>query len=102
MIRARVQDDVFRRTISFLGHQLAKDGIRPGRAKTSAIVNFSHPENATEVRRFLGLSGYFRKFIPAYSVISEPLRQLLRKDEVFGWSDLQQKAFQELKAALIS
>ena len=61
---------------------------------TDAIVNFSRPENAREDPRFLGLSGYFRKFIPTYSVGC--------KDEVFGWFDHQQKAFQELKDVLIS
>lgn len=92
----------FKRTVTFLGHQLTQDGLKPGIAKTSAIVNFKTPVNISDVRRFLGLSGYFRKFVPAYAVISEPLRKLLRKDEPFNWGESQDSAFQELKNALIT
>lgn len=92
--------EFFKHTVTFLGHQLTPNGLKPGAVKTSAIINFKTPENITDVRRFLGLSGYFRKFVPAYAVISEPLRKLLRKNEPFKWTENQQTAFQELKNAL--
>lgn len=94
--------EFFQRSITFLGHRLTGDGIQPGEIKTDAIINFKCPENITEVRRFFGLSGYFRKFVPAYAIISEPLRKLLRKDEPFNWTEDQQTAFLKLQNILVS
>jgi len=56
----------------------------------------------TEVRKFLGLSGYFRKFVAGYAIISEPLRMLLRKNQMFKWEQAQQDAFDILKQRLIA
>ena len=64
------------------------------------IQDFKRPTTVTDVRRFLGLSGYFRKFVPSYAIISEPIRQLLRKDAKFRWSESQEKAFNDLKSCL--
>ncbi|XP_037931410.1 uncharacterized mitochondrial protein AtMg00860-like [Teleopsis dalmanni] len=58
------------------------------------------PSTHTDLRRYLGLTGYFRKFIPGYTIISEPLRQLLKKNAVFKWTDQQTNAFVNLNEAL--
>ncbi|XP_037928488.1 uncharacterized protein LOC119662907 [Teleopsis dalmanni] len=87
-------------TIQFLGHQLGPNGITPSEIKTEAIQNFNMPTTQIEVRRYLGLTGYFRKFIPGYAIISEPLRQLLKKNAVFKWTDQQTNAFVSLNEAL--
>lgn len=92
--------EFLRRNIEFLGHEITPDGIKPGAAKTAVVENFRNPTNITEVRQFLGLSGFFRKFVPGYAVISEPLRRLLRKDEKFAWQAEHEKAFKQLKCAL--
>lgn len=86
--------------MSFLGHKLIPGGILPGEIKTQAIINFPKPSNVTEIRRFLGLTGYFRKFVPGHAIISEPLRQLLKKNVKFQWKAEQENAFCKLKTAL--
>ncbi|BFF91641.1 uncharacterized protein DMAD_09873 [Drosophila madeirensis] len=94
--------ELYKQSITFLGHKIHADGISPGEVKTNAIALFSPPSNVTEVRQFLGLSGYFRKFVAGYAIISDPLRALLRKDQTFKWEQPQQDAFEELKRRLIS
>ncbi|XP_037942537.1 uncharacterized protein LOC119675411 [Teleopsis dalmanni] len=80
--------------------EVGSNGITPGEIKTEVIRNFSMPTTQTEVWRYLGLTGYFRKFIPGYAIISEPLRQLLKKNAVFKWADQQTNAFLSLNEAL--
>jgi hypothetical protein len=94
--------ELFKQSITFLGHQIHPEGISPGEIKTTAIRLFPKPTSATEVRQFLGLSGYFRKFVARYAIISEPLRILLRKDRKFQWETPQQNAFEDLKSYLTS
>lgn len=86
--------------IHFLGHRISENGISPGKNKVAAIENFAVPENIHDVRRFLGLSGFFRKFVPDYSAISRPLTKLLCKSSEFMWRDEQQHAFTSLKQKL--
>lgn len=87
-------------SVEFLGHKIHPAGMSPGRVKTAAILEFATPKSITEVRQFLGLSGYFRKFVPGYALISQPLRFLLRKDVKFYWHDEQETALQQLKTYL--
>uniref|UniRef100_A0A034WRX5 RNA-directed DNA polymerase n=1 Tax=Bactrocera dorsalis TaxID=27457 RepID=A0A034WRX5_BACDO len=94
--------EFMKQTIEFLGHKLHSGGISPGTVKTIAVNCFTTPKSITDVRRFLGLSGYFRRFVPGYSIISEPLRLLLRKNQQFQWSEKQEEAFLALKTALTS
>lgn len=92
----------FAKNISYLGHEIDAAGIKPGTKKVAAVKEFSAPSNVTEVRRFLGLSGYFRKFIANYSIIAKPLTNLLMKDSTFEWTQTQEDAFQLLKSKLCS
>lgn len=73
----------FARNITYLGHEIDSSGIKPGSRKILAVKEFIAPTNVTEVRRFLGLTGYFRKFIANYSIIAKPLTNLLTKDSIF-------------------
>lgn len=86
--------------IQFLGHRLSAQGIKPAIDKVLAIKKFREPQTAEEVRSFLGLVNYVGKFIPNLATISEPLRQLIKKEELFGWTDTHKKAFKELKSYL--
>ncbi|GFX82763.1 retrovirus-related Pol polyprotein from transposon 17.6 [Trichonephila clavipes] len=72
----------------------------PSRSKTKAVINYPDLKNTKDVRQFLGLTGYFRKFLPSYSTIAKPLSDLLRKDSLFQFYAEQQTAFQKLKYLL--
>lgn len=86
--------------LPFLGHIVSADGLEPDPKKVQAVHGFPAPKNVWELRRFLGLAGYYRKFIPNMSSISRPLELLLRKDQLWTWTAIHQKAFEDLKSAL--
>lgn len=90
--------------ITFLGHNVNGDGITPGEQKILAIKEFPPPRNIHELRRFLGLTGFFRKFIENFAEISRPLRPLLQTTGhvEFSWSAEHNDAFETLKACLIN
>ncbi|KAG8474681.1 hypothetical protein CXB51_031149 [Gossypium anomalum] len=76
------------------------DGIRVDPSKISAIVDWKPPKNVTEVRSFLGLAGYYRRFVNGFSIIAAPITKLLRKDVKFEWTEECQRSFEELKKLL--
>ena len=84
--------------IQYLGHIVSGDGIRPVPEKLNSIQNMPRPSTSTEVKQFLGLVGYYRKFIPRYADIARPLNALTRKDIEFVWDDICQRSFDLLKA----
>ncbi|GFX53263.1 retrovirus-related Pol polyprotein from transposon 297 [Trichonephila clavipes] len=86
--------------IQFLGHIIENGRLFPSPSKTKAVINYPDLKNIKDVRRFLGLTGYFRKFLPSYSTIEKPLSDLLRKDSLFQFYAEQQTAFQKLKYLL--
>jgi transposase InsO family protein len=86
--------------VHYLGHILSKDGIEIDMAKTEAVRSFPQPKDSTEVRQFLGLCQYYRRYIQGHSHIAAPLNKLLRKDEPFNWTTECADSFQELKTAL--
>ncbi|GFY43482.1 retrovirus-related Pol polyprotein from transposon 297 [Trichonephila inaurata madagascariensis] len=81
------------------GHIIENNKLFPSPSKTKSVVHYPEPKT-TKVQRFLGLTGYFRKFIPAYSVIAKPLSDLLRKDTPFNFDVKQKASFDELKRLL--
>ncbi|GFV00282.1 retrovirus-related Pol polyprotein from transposon 17.6 [Trichonephila clavipes] len=87
-------------TIEFLGHIIENGRLFPSPSKTKAVINYPDLKNIKDVRRFLGLTGYFRKFLPSYLTIAKPLSDLLRKDSLFQFYAKQQTAFQKLKYLL--
>ena len=92
--------DFFRSQIHYLGHMLLAEGIQPLPEKLDSIINMPAPENQTEVKQFLGLVGYYCKFMPHFSDISRPLAKLMRKDTPFAWMKQCHLAFNMLKDKL--
>ncbi|CAK9796275.1 Retrovirus-related Pol polyprotein from transposon 17.6 [Anthophora plagiata] len=89
-----------RREVAYLGHVISDEGVKPCPTKISAVRNFPRPKNAKSVREFLGLAGYYRRFIDKFSHIAKPLTALLRKDTKFEWSAAQERAFETLRNVL--
>lgn len=89
-----------RKEVNYLGHVITDKGVKPDPLKIKCVLDFPIPQNTKEIKSFLGLSGYYRRFIPSYGQISKPLTSLLKKDAHFKWSDLCQEAFDKLKTIL--
>lgn len=81
---------------------MSSNGIKPGRKKIEAVSKYPRPSNQHEVRQFLGLSGFFRRFIKGYAVITAPLTDLLKKITVWVWGDEQEQAFTKVRELLNS
>ena len=92
--------DFWLKEISFLGHIVSSKGIRVDPRKIEVIVQWEPPRNVTEVRSFLGLAGYYRRFVNGFSVIASPLTKLLHKGVKFEWNDRCQTSFTQLKKML--
>ncbi|KAD4585810.1 hypothetical protein E3N88_23411 [Mikania micrantha] len=88
------------REVQFLGHVISTDGIMVDPTKVEAVMKWSPPKTPTEIRSFLGLAGYYRRFIQDFSKIASPLTKLTKKEVKFDWSTRQQQAFEELKSRL--
>jgi hypothetical protein len=88
--------------VCFLGHVISSAGISVDPQKVEAVVNWSRPKTVTEVRSFLGMAGYYRRFVEGFSKIAVPLTQLTHKGARFVWSEACEESFQELKQRLVS
>ena len=88
--------------VVFLGHIVSTDGIKVDPAKIEAVVKWEPPRNVAEVRSFLGLAGYYQRFVKGFSIIATSLTKLLRKHIEFPWTNVCQQSFEELKARLTS
>ena len=86
--------------VSFLGHVVSAEGIKVDSKKIEAVMNWKPPKNPTEVRSFLGLAGYYRRFVKGFSIIATPLTKLLHKNAKFEWNEKCQSSFEKLKAML--
>jgi transposase InsO family protein len=91
---------LFRRTVSFLGHVVTAEGIAVDQSKVLAVTEWPTPRCLKEVRAFVGLCSYYRKFIRGFSLVAAPLFALTKKDQPFLWGDECQDAFDRLKDAL--
>ena len=80
---------------------MSTEGIRFDPTKIEAVVNWKPPRSVTEVRSFLGLTGYYRRFVKGFSIITSPLTKLLRKEVKFEWSNKCQNSFEQLKEMLV-
>ena len=83
--------------VVFLGYVVSKAGIEVDPAKIEAVAQWAQPKNVTEIRSFLGLAGYYRRFVEGFSKIALPLTALTRKGQKYIWSEACEKSFQELK-----
>lgn len=88
--------------VNFLGYIVENGKVQPSDEKTLAIKHFKEPTTCKQLQSFLGLTGYFRKFIPAYSTIAKPMSDMLRKDIPFKFGKEQQRSFCRLKELLTS
>lgn len=88
--------------VTFLGHVISKDGVAVDPANIEAVVNWERPKTVSEIRSFLGLAGYYRRFVEGFSKLSLPLTKLTQKGTKSVWSDDCEKSFQELKKRLVS
>ena len=90
----------FKRHIQYLGHLVSSEGIHPLPEKLESIKNMPTPNSPKQVKQFLGLVGYYRKFVPRFADISRPLTKLTKKNEVFTWTPECDKCFKMLKDSL--
>ncbi|GJS50662.1 putative reverse transcriptase domain-containing protein [Tanacetum coccineum] len=92
--------DFWLESVQFLGHVIDSKGVHVDPAKIEAIKNWATPTTPTEVRQFLGLAGYYRRFIEGFSLISKPLTKLTQKNKKYEWSEDEEEAFELLKQKL--
>ena len=90
------------RKVAFLGHEVSESGISTDPSKVQAVKEWPQPNTATEVRQFVGLASYYRKFIPSFATICKPLHKLTEKDAKFVWTNHCQSAFDTIKQLLTS
>ncbi|GJU63788.1 putative nucleotidyltransferase, ribonuclease H, partial [Tanacetum coccineum] len=88
--------------VQFLGHVIDSEGIHVDPAKIESIKDWESPKTPTEIRQFLGLAGYYRRFIEGFSKISKPMTKLTQKSVKFNWGEKEETAFQTLKQKLCS
>jgi hypothetical protein len=88
--------------VAFLGHVINQQGILVDPSKVSTIVDWPRPSNVKEVRSFLGLAGYYRKFVKDFSIIAKPMTKLTQKDVKFQWTDECEISFSTLKNSLVT
>ena len=86
--------------VNYLGHRVTEEGLLPDSSLLAAIREIPPPKTPTEVRSFLGLAGYYRRYVKGFAAIAAPLHALTRKDAVFHWSEDCQAAFDRLKTLL--
>ena len=98
----RAKCEFFREKINYLGHTIDKQGVRPDEDKVRAIKQLPAPTDVTGVRSFIGMTSFYRSFIPNFSEIALPLTKLTKKNMSFSWDASCEKAFNTLKEQLVS
>ncbi|MCO5553261.1 hypothetical protein L7F22_006782 [Adiantum nelumboides] len=96
------KSEFFLQEIQYLGHIISKNGIRMDPAKLEVIKDWANPRNLHEVRSFIGMCAYYRRFIEKFSLIAGPLHDLTKKNVKYVWIEKRQQAFDTLKQKLIS
>jgi hypothetical protein len=86
--------------VAFLGHVISKGGISVDPSKVQDVLGWKTPTSVSDIRSFLGLARYYRRFIEGFSWISKPMMELLEKDKEFKWTSACESSFQELKKCL--
>nr|AAV43998.1 hypothetical protein [Oryza sativa Japonica Group] len=88
--------------VKFLGHVISAGGVAVDPSNVESVTNWKQPKTVSEIRSFLGLAGYYRRFIENFSKIAKPMTRLLQKDVKYKWSEECERSFQELKSHLLS
>lgn len=91
-----------RREVVYLGHLITDAGVKPDPTKISCVRDHPVPRNPTEIKQFLGLSRYYKRFIEKYSQIAKPMTTLLKKGQPFEWTTECQTAFETLVQKLVT
>ena len=91
-----------REEVTYLGHTISSEGIRVDQEKVKAVLDFPRPKSAKEVRSYLGLCSYYRRFIKDFAKIANPLNAVLKKDVKFKWTETCENSFITLKEKLTS
>jgi hypothetical protein len=86
--------------VAFLGHVISKGGISMDPSKVQDVLSWKAPTSVSDIQSFLGLAGYYLRFIEGFSRISKPMTELLEKDKEFKWTSAWESSFQELKKRL--
>jgi len=94
--------ELIKQYVEYLGHFISADGISVDQRKITVIKDWPKPTNISELRSFLGLASYYRKFVQGFSAIASPLTKLLHKDQEYNWQEAEQQAFETLKQHLIT
>ena len=94
--------DFYRDIIQYLGHIISKEGISVDPKKIEAIMNWPTPRNVTDVRSFMGLAGYYKRFIEGFSNVANAITSLQKKGTKFEWTLKCEESFQQLKNLLTS
>ncbi|UYV68366.1 hypothetical protein LAZ67_5004095, partial [Cordylochernes scorpioides] len=90
-----------RREVEFLGYVISTGGLKPGPRKIKAIEEFPEPKNVHDIRRFLGLTNFFRRFVKDFARKAEPLSRLTKKGSQFEWKEEQRRSFGGLRKDLV-
>jgi hypothetical protein len=85
--------EFLRNVVSYLGHVIGQTGIRPDKKRVEAVKKYPRPKTTRELKGFLGLAGYYRRFIPNFSKVAKPLTELLKKNTLYEWNDRREEAF---------
>jgi transposase InsO family protein len=93
---------LLRKRVAYLGHIVSSQGIEPDPKKISAVKDWKAPTTVTEARSFLGFCSYYRRFMPDFAAVSQPLIKLTEKTTDFVWGEAQETAFEALKEKLVS
>ena len=91
----------FQRRVEYLGFDVSAEGIQPSPEKVKAIVEWPQPQSVRDVRSFLGLASFYRRFIKQFSRKARPLTDLTRDNVIWQWNEREQNAFNELKRSLV-
>ena len=88
------------RQLCYLGHVISEDGVATNPDKINVVLQWPVPQSVKALRSFLGLAGYYKRFVKHFGIISKSWTDLLRRGAVYVWTDIQDKAFSALKQAL--
>ena len=88
--------------VTYLGHVISAKGVAVNPERVQAVLDWTPPESVKQVRSFLGLASYCRRFVENFSKVAKPLTELLKKDKKFQWTPKCEESFQELKRRLTS
>lgn len=98
--------EFFKKSLKYLGYVVDEEGLRTDPDKISAMINYPRPTNTTEIKRFIGMTSWYRRFIPHFSTLVSPLNELLKgkvkKKQSVSWSEAAENAFIKLKQALVT